>query len=153
MIEAENILISIADRHARSMLSGVKTVELRRRTLRITPGTCVWIYAKLPKGRIELVATVDRIDAARPKDLWNLHQERVGISRREFSKYFDGVSMGCAIVFRDIFRLEPSIKLDDVRRVSKAFQPPQFFKRLNGNCPELRFFASASHLTTQAHSH
>lgn len=140
MIESCNILISVADRHVKSMLSGSKTVELRRRPLRIAPGTRVWVYSKLPKGHVELVATVDRIDAARPERLWDLYQGRVGISRREFFQYFEGIEIGCAVVFQEILPLRPSIELDDVRSVAKTFQPPQFFKRLNRDSPELRFF-------------
>jgi predicted transcriptional regulator len=141
--ETENILISVEDRHARNMLIGSKTVELRRRSLRISPGTRVWIYAKLPKAHVGLVAIVDKIEAARPKKLWDRYQAQLAVSHREFVEYFDGVVVGYAIVFRGIWPLQPSIRLDELRKISRAFQPPQFFKRLNKNCPELRFFTAA----------
>jgi predicted transcriptional regulator len=139
----DNILISVEDRHARCMLSGSKTVELRRRTLRIAPGTRVWIYTKLPKARVGLVATVDKIDAARPNELWDRYQAQVAVSHRDFVEYFDGVVVGYAIVFRRIWALQPSIRLDELRKISRSFHPPQFFKRLHKSCPELRSFDAA----------
>jgi len=138
----ENILISVEYDHVLNMLSGKKTAELRRRPLRIKPGTQVWIYSKMPRGRVEIVATADAVVASPPRDLWNLYQARVAITRSAFKSYFAGVEVGYAILLRDIRTLKPAPRLNTLRRNSKGFHPPQFFKRLWGQGPELRCLLS-----------
>ena len=138
MADTENILISVEYSHVVNMLNGTKTAELRRRPLRIHPGTQVWVYSKMPRGRVELVATADEIVASSPRKLWNLYQRRVAISASEFASYFAGVDIGYAILLGDIRVLRPAMGLPTLRRTSKGFHPPQFFKRLGGQSPELR---------------
>jgi predicted transcriptional regulator len=143
MLHAENILISVEHDYVLKILNGVKTAEVRRRQLRIQPGTRVWIYSKLPRGHVELAATVDDVIAASPRRLWELYQERIAITYSEFRAYLRGVDIGCAILLGDIRPLRPAITLDTLRRASKDFHPPQFFKRLVDHGPELKSLASA----------
>ncbi len=56
----DNILISLEPRHAENILAGLKRVELRRRTMNVSPGCTVWIYAKLPVGSIVGRTTLSR---------------------------------------------------------------------------------------------
>jgi predicted transcriptional regulator len=142
MPQAENILISVEPRYVLQMLSGLKTAEVRRRRLRIRPGTRIWVYSKLPRGHVELVATVDEVVAASPRRLWELYETRIAISPTEFKAYLHGVDTGCAILLRDIRRLQPALKLDTLRQISTGFHPPQFFKRLMPRGPELKRLGS-----------
>lgn len=143
MLPAENILISIEYDYVLKMLKGLKTAEVRRRQLRIHPGTRVWVYSKLPRGHVELVATVDKVIAASPRRLWQLYERRIAISSSEFKKYFRGVDIGCAILLRNIRPLQPALKLDILRRTSRNFHPPQFFKRLVAQGPEMKSLVSS----------
>jgi predicted transcriptional regulator len=143
MLQAENILISVEYDYVLKMLNGSKTAEVRRRQLRIQPGTRVWIYSKLPRGHVELVATADEVVAASPRRLWELYEERIAITSSAFRTYLRGVDIGCAILLRDIKPLQPALKLDTLRRTSRNFHPPQFFKRLVAHGPELKSLASS----------
>ncbi len=143
MIGAENILISVKYDYVIKMLNGSKTAELRRRQLRIQRGTRVWVYSKLPRGHIELVAVVDDVVAASPSKIWELYRERIAITEFEFSSYLQGVKVACAILLRDIVPVQPALRLDSLRRVSSKFNPPQFFKRLAAHGPELKKLSSA----------
>ena len=142
--QTENILISVEHIHVLNMLKGTKTVEVRRRPLRIRPGTRVWVYSKQPRGHVELVATADEIVAASPLKLWELYQARIAITFAEFKSYFRGVDVGCAILLRDIRRLQPALELSALRQTSGNFHPPQFFKRLIAHGPELKSFSSST---------
>jgi predicted transcriptional regulator len=144
--QTENILISVEYNHVLNMLNGRKTAELRRRPVRIKPGTKVWIYSKMPRGKVELVATADSIVASSPRDLWNRYKARVAISSPDFEAYFAGVDIGCAILLRDIRALRPALGLTMLRETSKSFQPPQFFKRLDNQSAELRCLLSCTAL-------
>lgn len=137
-----DILISVECCHVRSILKGRKTAELRRRQLRIEPGTRVWIYSKLPQGCVEAVATADQVVTASPSALWELYGERLAISAAEFKHYLRGSESACTILLRDIKPLCPALKLAALRRVSRNFHPPQFFKRLVPWGPELKHLTS-----------
>jgi predicted transcriptional regulator len=143
MYQPENILISVEHNYVLKMLNGHKTAEIRRRQLRIRPGTRVWIYSKLPRGHVELVATADEVVAAPPRTLWKLYRERIAVTYSEFEAYLQGVEVGCVVLLRDIRPLEPALNLDALRRTSGNFHPPQFFKRLLAHGPELKSFASS----------
>jgi|ERR1700722_2426037 len=142
MSQAENILISVEYHYVLKMLEGVKTAEVRRRQLRILSGTRVWVYSKLPRGYVELVATVDEVVSATPWRLWQLYQKRIAITSSDFKAYFQGVDIGCAVLLRDITPLQPAVELNILRRTSKNFHPPQFFKRLVPHGPEMKSLVS-----------
>jgi predicted transcriptional regulator len=135
-----NVLISVHQCHATNFRTGKKTVELRRRRVHLVPGTTVWIYSKVPKGKVDLSGTVDHVIKAAPEVLWRRFGGRCGVSRSEFKKYFGESTIGSAIVLREIRQLAPSIDLKAVRQVSSRFQPPQFLKFLPDNSPELKLF-------------
>jgi len=143
MRPAENILISVEHDYVLKMLDGLKTAELRRRPLRIQPGTRVWIYSKLPRGQVEVAATVDDVVAASPRKIWELYHGRIAITSTEFRAYLQGVNVACAVLLRDITALQPALKLDTLRETSRNFQPPQFFKRLIAHGPELKQLSSS----------
>jgi predicted transcriptional regulator len=120
------------------MLDGKKTIELRRRALHVARGTRVWIYSKSPHAVVEVLAIVDRVISAKPEELWSEYKDQLGISKTEFESYFLDVSVGCALVLRDIQRLPRSVSLSEIRDCASSFQPPQFFLRLRSGHPALK---------------
>jgi predicted transcriptional regulator len=132
-----DILISLHPQHSANILAGRKTVELRRRPVRVSAGTRIWMYAKHPKSCIEGLAVVDRVCEAPLDELWAEFGDQVGISKQDFDQYMKGMVIGCAIVLRSAEPLQRSIPLGEMRRRVKKFHPPQFFKRLAPACEEL----------------
>lgn len=126
-----NILISLEPRHAKSILSGDKKVELRRRAPRVLPGTVVWMYSKMPEGSIVGHAKIKKIHEASPQNLWKRFKSQVGVSRAEFFEYFSCRETGVAIELEDTRRLKNPVSLKELRSVDEFFQPPQFFKHLH----------------------
>lgn len=143
MASAENILISVHPRHVDNMVTGRKTVELRRRPLKLSSGCRVWIYCTLPRGSVEAVGIVAKVVAASPSAIWRDFGTQCGISKAEFDAYYDGASTAYVIVFASIKKLPSAFALSEIRRHLERFQPPQFFKRLLAGGPELQLFASA----------
>ena len=143
------MIISVHHCHVNNFRSGKKTVELRRRAVHLSPGTRVWIYSKLPRGTIELIGTVDEVVKASPANLWRKFGGRVGITKNEFSDYFQDSNLGSAILFREMRRLSPSVRLQKMRRVSSGFQPPQFLKFLEEGSPELNLLLASKRLPTR----
>ena len=141
----DNILISLEPKYAESILAGSKLYELRRRAVRVEPGTTVWFYSKKPEGAVVGYATVADLHEASPKTLWRRYGSSVGISKAEFFDYLSELDVAFAIELKDSSRLKRPVGLDELRKVDEAFQPPQFFKRLSRD--ETIFRAISEELT------
>ncbi|MBU7438875.1 transcriptional regulator [Paraburkholderia fungorum] len=137
MEHPEHVLISLEERHAENILAGTKHVELRRRAMNVKAGTVVWIYVKLPVGRVIGCAKVSAAHSLAPTTLWRRFSSVCGITRREFFDYFDGLSKGFALGLYEPQRLSGTISLTELRAVSAGFQPPQFFIRIAPDSPLL----------------
>ena len=135
MTDKQDILISLASIHAEKIFAGEKQVELRRRVMRVAPGSTVWIYVKLPVGSIVGRASVEAVHASSPASLWRRFGVVSGLSREEFFEYFKGVTIGFALVLEGAKRLRRSLSLDSLRSIAEGFNPPQFFVRLTAEHP------------------
>lgn len=135
MDDKESILISLESRHAHRIYAGTKKVELRRRPMRISPGTTVWIYEKVPVGSITGSATVTAIHTAAPSKLWKQFGSISGLSKSEFFDYFGDVTTACALVLHSAMPVRQPMPLSSLRKLSGGFQPPQFFLRLDQSHP------------------
>lgn len=131
----EHILISLESRHAENIFSGRKRVELRRRTMNISPGATLWIYVKLPVGSIIGCARIGKVHASSPSALWRRYGSVSGLSKYEFFSYFGETEQGVALVLEQSRRLRSSLSLKALRQVAEGFQPPQFFARLTSEHP------------------
>ena len=143
MAKAEDILISVHPRHADSMMRGEKTVELRRRPMKIADGCRVWIYCTLPRGAVEALGIVRTVVAATPSAIWRDFGQQSGITKAEFDAYFEGVDTAYAVVFSSVKPLSLTFALAEIRQHLTNFHPPQFFKRLAVGGPELDLFSAA----------
>lgn len=130
MNNEEHILISMDERHAENILSGLKRIELRRRPMNVKVGTTIWIYAKLPVGSVIGKARVSAFYSLAPSTLWRRFSSVSGLSRGEFFEYFSGAPKGFALALECVERLARSTPLEELRLASSGFQPPQFFVRL-----------------------
>src|SRR5262249_28089454 len=117
--ERGDILISLSQPYVAHMLTGRKTVELRRRAVRVSPGTRVWIYAKAPEANVPAFGIVGKIVIAAPTELWSKFRGDSAITLAEFENYFVGVQTGCAIVFESVHTLKPVIALSEIQRQAK----------------------------------
>jgi predicted transcriptional regulator len=135
--DIENILISLRSVYAKGIYDGTKRVELRRRSVGVSPGTVVWLYEKVPVGSITGNAKVKAVHTASPRSLWRDFGAVSGLSKSEFFSYFEGVSEGCVLVLDAAARLETPLPLTRIRQVMRNFQPPQFFARMGSVHPVL----------------
>ncbi|WP_341914694.1 ASCH domain-containing protein [Ferrovibrio terrae] len=149
MTDYHDILISLHPEYTDAMLAGVKTVELRRRPVRVAQGGRVWIYTTTPRAIVEAVGIVKQVVVAHPSRIWSRYREETAISKKDFDKYFIGAGVGCGIVFESIYSLNQSVSLAELRRRFKSFHPPQFYKSLTSNSAELRYLENLQNLPTR----
>jgi len=133
------ILISVRSEYVNKMLSGKKTVELRRRQVHVTPGTRMWIYSKAPQASILARATVDSVVIASPASIWRKYRTRLGVTYQEFRAYFGSLELGCAILLKNISKLRSEVTLAAFRRKINSFHPPQFYLKLSSTDHRLVF--------------
>lgn len=140
MTSNAHALISLEDRFAEGILNGTKLVELRRRSMRLEPGTTIWFYVKVPVGQVIGSARVHSTHSLAPSTLWRRYGDVSGLSRSEFFEYFAGVDRAFALVLNQPKRLEASVSLEALRRLNGSFQPPQFFQHLTEEGPFVSAF-------------
>ena len=144
MNDNEHILISVQAKYVHKMLTGEKTVELRRRRLHIHPGTRVWIYTTAPSSVVEMSAVIDLVVIASPERIWRKYKASTGVCLKEFNEYFGTSDKGCALVLKEIRKLKTHVNLAAMRAASRRFHPPQFYTRLSTQCPALETLIRAS---------
>ena len=125
-----NALISIKPNYARDILSGKKTVELRRRIPTIELGTRLWIYATMPQGEVVGSAIVEKIVKGTPDEVWDNFMDRIAITRNEFNRYFDGTDLALALVLSRVEKCNP-IGIEKLREYSIGFHPPRVLIQLS----------------------
>lgn len=150
MADAQDILVSIDGKYVSKLLNGTKKVELRRRPINVPEGSRVWIYSKIPEGRVNAMGVVSRIYKGAPHNIWERYHHVSGIDKSDFLNYFDGTEEGCAIEFEYVRALEDSISLETLRSELKRFQPPQFFKFLLEDSAELKLFRRSTQFGANA---
>ena len=129
-----DVLMSIKPKYVEMLLSGQKTVEIRRRSTRLAPGTRIWIYATSPCSEIVATATVVSVHWASPDEIWQHHGANVGIDRSEFDAYISGRDKISAIALEHVRKLETPLAL---RNDWCGFHPPQSYANLRRGAPLL----------------
>lgn len=124
-------IISLKPIYGDLILSGDKTVELRNRVVRVTPGTKIWIYVTHPASHVIAVADVGLVVHDRPSAIWNRFEKEICIDRGRFDAYVGGRNCVSALVLSSVIRLSEPITLDGIRRRVEKFHPPQFYAYLS----------------------
>lgn len=110
------------------LLSGVKTIELRRTRPNAIPGQRVLLYATSPTRALVGSAVIDSIATDRPARMWPTVAKRAAVSRDEYFGYFEGAAVAVAIAVRDVRQFRASIPLSEMRRRWPWLRPPQSFR-------------------------
>jgi predicted transcriptional regulator len=129
--EERALLLSLRPRFAEMMLTGAKTVELRRVRPNVSPGAAALIYATSPTCALVGIATVEAVHADTHDEIWQRHGADTGITRAEYDAYFDGSAEAVAIEMLAVRRLPRPVGLPQLRQGRAWFRPPQSFRYLN----------------------
>jgi predicted transcriptional regulator len=127
------LLLSLKPRFADLLLSGAKTVELRRIKPRALPGTNVIVYASSPVRAILGTCAVSDVRSGSPDEIWDLHGVLAAVNAEEYDEYFAGAKQAVAITVTNPTRLASAIPLDRLRAVAPGFHPPQSFRYLSSD--------------------
>ncbi len=122
-------ILSIHPQYAEAIFAGTKTVEFRRRAISVPESSRVWVYATQPVGGIVGYFEISETVCDTPDALWREYSSVGEIERSKFEQYFDGCSVGHAIVLREAVELPSLLPLEEIRETCPEFRPPQFYIR------------------------
>jgi predicted transcriptional regulator len=125
----DEAVISIHPTFAEAILSGRKTVELRRRIPPIEVGARLWIYATRPVASIVGTALIDSIFRGTPQAVWETYSDRAAINSDDFDRYFEGAREAIGIGLSKAQRMQP-VGIEQLRFWKKGFHPPQVLSRI-----------------------
>ena len=123
--DTDLMVVSIHPRHVATILSGEKTVELRRTRPHVAAGQPIAIYSTSPESALVAVGAVDRVQVSTPSALRTpslLLDARV--SEREYDAYFRGTDRAVAVHLRDVAPLQNRVTLSHLRS-RRRYTPPQ----------------------------
>ncbi len=123
-------LLSVRPRFANALLDGTKTVEIRRRRVRIADGSLCLVYASSPVRALVGAARVRCTHVDTADAIWRCFGEGAALSRSEYDAYLDGSTTSCAIVIGAALRLLSPIPLEALRRRQNGFVTPQSYRFL-----------------------
>lgn len=121
------LLLSLRPRFAQAILSGAKTVELRRRAINAQPGTPILLYASSPTRAIVGTARIREVQHLTPDDAWREYHNCLALARSEFDAYLDGSPRAHLLLLRRVCVLNEPLCLHQLRQDGR-FQPPQSFR-------------------------
>ncbi len=126
------LLLSVRPVYAQKIFDGTKTVELRRVPPRVERGDLVLVYVSSPIKALVGTFEVEKVVNDHPRRLWDIVQDRVGITRKEFYTYYAGASEAYGIFFSDVQSLSKPLGLETLRENWPDFHPPQGYCYLTG---------------------
>jgi len=130
------LIFSITPYWAEMILSGRKTVELRRRPPKLAQCVAALIYETRPRMQISALCSVGPVISAAVGTLWARVGEASGLHREGFERYFDGLPTAHAIVLSGVTALKEPVLLQDLRDTI-GFRPPQSWCRASESLMEL----------------
>lgn len=117
------LLLSVRAEFTEGILSGTKTVELRRKRPRVSPGDYLILYVPAPVKSIVGVVMVERVVEGRLSTLWRKVRGGCGLTHAEFQLYFRGLPRGYGVFVKNPGRLSSPLPLELLRRVQPGFTP------------------------------
>jgi predicted transcriptional regulator/DNA-binding XRE family transcriptional regulator len=122
-----DLVLSIKPEYSTKIVSGTKTVELRRRfSANIQPGTIILIYESSPTSALIGLASIAEVLHGPTSAIWKKFSGEACIRRSDFDSYFAGTKIGFAIKLRGARPLKRALELQELRDRFR-FEPPQSF--------------------------
>jgi len=131
---ARDLLVSLHPRHASNILSGEKTVELRRRfPEQCTRGALALIYSTAPVQAIVGWARIQHVLKLPVSRIWKDYGTSACVSKAEVEAYFAGRREGYVILLAEARPLKRHLTRHDLHS-EFGIVPPQSYRYIKGAC-------------------
>jgi predicted transcriptional regulator len=131
-----NLLLSVRPKYAEKILSGEKTVELRRRFPELTEEATALLYSSTPVQAVVGYTRIKDVIKISISQLWKIYGQDACVSKSDFYNYFSDLDFGFALILgvTKPFKSQLSSK---VLRKKYGIVPPQSYRYLNGEFLDL----------------
>ncbi len=120
------VLMSIKPKFVEEIFSETKTFELRKKIFKSSINAIV-IYSSSPKKKVVGEIIIDKIISSTPKLLWKSYKNNLGISEKEYFKYYKNSKVAYAIKIKKVIKYKKELELKDFG-IEKA---PQSYQYIN----------------------
>jgi predicted transcriptional regulator len=119
--------MSLSPRWAHAILSGQKSIELRRNRSGCEANSPVIIYSSFPEKKVIGRAKVKEVLSGPLEEIWEKTKDENGCGKSEFRDYFKGAKEAYAISLAEVTQLDPK---------DLPFNGPQSFRYLFADDPQ-----------------
>jgi len=120
-------IFSIKSEFSDKIYDRQKKVELRRQDVKVDVNEKCLIYTTAPVKKITGYFIVEKKIRLPLRSLWEITKDIAGVTKSQFQNYFQGCKEGTAIFFKIVKKFQKVISLEDVKRHSYNFKPPQSY--------------------------
>ncbi len=114
-----NLVLSIQPKYIDKILSGKKTVELRRSFSTKWIGSKAVLYSTAPSREIKGYVTIKNIVKDTPDAIWNKYEKRIGADKENFEKYVENKDKIYAIEMDEIKKYVYGIPITQIESILK----------------------------------
>jgi|GEM_PF-3032024 len=118
-------IISIKSEFSDQIISGNKTIELRRSTMGLNKDDVVLVYSSWPDQCLKFWFRINHVELCNVKEMWEAYHTTLGIDQKRYFEYFEGTRLAIGIHLGNVCVLRPSINLEMIRKWIPNFVPPQ----------------------------
>lgn len=116
IVKPKNVIISIKPEYAFKIISGEKTIELRRKfPIDAVEGGIALIYASSPIKEIIGYAIIEKVREYPIDTLWKKCSKKACVTKDFFYSYFDGTDSGFALKLREPVELNEPVHINRMR--------------------------------------
>jgi predicted transcriptional regulator len=127
-----NVLMSVKSHFAERIVSGEKSVELRKQFHSKWEGHEAILYATKPTGSFVGKATICNVTHGSPTDIWARFGSRIGCSKRDFDTYVGATQEVAAVELDNVVRFENIVPLRQMADLlQQRLTPPQSYLELS----------------------
>jgi predicted transcriptional regulator len=128
-VTSREILLSVKPQYANLLITGVKTIELRKKfPTDLEKETKIFIYSSFPEKKVIGECKISKIEYLRLEDLWRVASIEAMISWEDFKSYYEGHTHGYAVHVFKAKKYKESIFLADID--PRITQAPQSYRYL-----------------------
>lgn len=124
------VFLSVKPKYARAILSGDKTVEVRRRFPDLGEGTVIVIYASSPERQVLGSVILTSIERAPSEAVWDQYSDAIGIDRVALDEYLIDSASASLIRVSAPVRWPRPVPLHELRSATNV-EPPQSYRYLS----------------------
>ncbi|MCG8317099.1 MAG: ASCH domain-containing protein [Pseudomonadales bacterium] len=133
----QHVLMSIKPEYANKILSGEKSVELRRFfPADIAENSLLFIYSSSPDKAIIGFVRIKNVHKLPVMDIWRKYRDQACIDYKKFRSYFSGKKEGYVLSVSQPTKFERPIEREEIESRHR-FYPPQSYKYLTQDLYDL----------------